>query len=192
MGFQPSNMGHRVLEVSGRSGPTAGVLPFRAVILDASATIANVGDLIQAPFKHPSTTHTDDEHVVGVITGPVTENTLGSDSLAPASAWAALAYIAQNRAVNVRTQGIVPILCDDSTDSTGINPGDYVKASVSTTTSISSQTVTMAGCAAKATKNSSANDFAADQHIIGRSWSKVAPAANASLYALVELQPMEF
>jgi len=95
----------------------------------------------------------------------------------------------QTNFVNVRTYGVVPILTDDTTNSTGINPGDYVATSTSTTTSISSQTVSMAGCIAKASRSS--NALAAGQHIVGISYTLVTPAATASRFALVRLLVQE-
>lgn len=189
MGFQPTVLGHRVLEETFKAGPSTGIIPFRVVMFDNVAT-PMYGTQWLAPIKHPSTSFTNGEKTAGVAVGPVLENTVGSDGLVPASAWAAIAAIGQNKAVDVRTQGVVPILCDDSTDGTNILAGDKVRISTSTTTSILSQTVSMKGCIAKAALTN--NVPSANQHVVGLSYQKIAPAADSSIYCLVRLEPAEY
>lgn len=192
MGFQPALLGHRILEETFRSGGTYGVLPFRVVILDRTATLTNYGSSYLPPVKHPATTlvTTDklQETPIGVAVGPVSENATGSNGLAPASTWAALKYVAVGKSVNVRLSGVVPILCDETTYATPIIAGDHVRVSQSTTATILSQTVTMAGCVARGLRTSGYNAFTADQLIVGVSYTGVnAASATISRYALVKL-----
>lgn len=188
MGFAPASMGLRLLEDTFKVGPSTGLLPFRVVILDNVAT-PNYGTQWKAPIKYPNTTFANGERVIGVTTGPYALAATASDGLAPATAWAAFTPVAQNRSMNVRLHGVVPILCDDTTDGTNINAGTQVKASVSTTVTISSQTVTMAGTIAAVTL--STNAPASQSHVIGVSFTRVAPSADSSQYALVHLRPQE-
>lgn len=191
MGFAPTTIGNRVLEETFRSGPSTGILPWRVVILDNVATL-NAGTQVFAPVKHPSTTFANGEKALGVAVGPESMIVAAaSDGLAPATAWAAFTAIAQNRSVTVRLMGTVPILCDDTTDSTAINAGDYVRTSTSTNTTKSSQTVTMAGCVAKAAMTTN-NVVDANQHVVGLAFSRVAPSADSSIYVMTKLQPAEY
>lgn len=188
MGFAPANLGLRLLEDSFKVGPSTGVLPFRVVIQDNVAT-PNYGTQWKAQVKFPNTSFANGERPVGVVVGPWSLAQTASDGLAPATAWAAFNTIAQGRSVNVRTHGVVPILCDDSTDSTAINAGTAVRTSTSVTTTVSSQTVTMGGCVAAAALTN--NAYSANQHIVGLSYTRVAPAADSSQYALVRLHGAE-
>jgi len=191
MPFSPTNIGNRVLEETFKAGPSTGILPWRVVILDNVATVP-YGTGGYAPVKHPSTTFTNGEKTLGVAVGPEPQLvTAASDGLAPASAWAAFSAIAQNRSVNVRLMGTVPILCDNTTDSTQINAGDFVRISTSTTTSISSQTVTMAGTVAKAAMTTN-NVVDASQHVVGVAFSRVAPSADSAIFVMTKLQPAEY
>lgn len=195
MGFHPNNIGDDILSKTFKANPSAGILPFRVVMFDNVAT-PNYGQAGLAPIKHPATTFANGEKVLGVATGPSSlyeltpAGSLASDGAAPLTAWAALKPIAQYKAVNVRLQGVVPVLCDDSTDSTNILAGDYVCVSASTTTDISNQTVSMKGTIKKATLTNNAP--AANQHIVGLSFQRIAPSANASQFCMVKLQPADF
>lgn len=188
MSFNPVNLGNRIHESTFRSGPSTGILPYRFVILDNVATTA-AGNSALPPVKHPSTTFTSLETIIGVSVGPEVMAATASDGLKPATAWAAFTPTAQNKSVNVRISGTVPVLCDDSTDGTNILAGDYVRSSTSTNVSHSSQTTTMAGLAAKAAR--STNTFSASQHIGGVAWTRVAPSADKARYVLIKIQPQD-
>jgi hypothetical protein len=191
--YSPANMGHRILEESFTSGPSAGVLPFRMVAFDTASgdwTSSNVGTSVYAPVLNiPAASFTNGQDVLGVTTGPVVVATTGSDGNPPASPYANFTATVQGKPVNVRTQGVVPVLCDDTTNGTNINPGDYVAASASTTTTVTSQTVNMNGTGTKAARTN--NTFSANQHIIGMCYMKIAPATQDGRYAMVNIHRVE-
>jgi hypothetical protein len=177
MGIQPTLTGHRLLEETFRAGPSTGILPWRIVCLDPTvASTPNYGTQWLPPCKHPSTTFTAGESVAGVAVDPASENPVGT-----------LVAIVQNRAVNVRTQGTVPILTDDTTGATNILVGDYVRSSTSTTTTTAVPNSTCIGCAAKAART--ANVINTAQHIIGLAYTRV--NVN-SRYVLVGLEKGEY
>lgn len=184
MGYSPTNLGIRLLEWTFQVGPSAGVLPWRIVCVDATVTVGyGVGG--QAKIKHPATTHADGEKAIGVV---VTPNALITTT--PANAWEAFRAIAQNEFATVRLEGVVPILADDSTDGTNINAGDYVKASNSTN-SLGTSGILLAGCAAKAALASGANNPDADQHIIGIAFNQVAPSSDSGRFVMTKISPVE-
>lgn len=169
MGAQPTLRGDLILQKSFKVGPAAGLLPFRAVTLDASATLTPAGDDWLPPVKYPTpTAFTDLETIVGVITDPVSETTLGT-----------LDTIAQNKVVNVRVVGVVPLMMDDTMDTAPVLINDYVKASVSG--------ANYGGQGAKATRTNNVID--ADAHVIGVAWTGV---ATNNRFGLVRIQPADF
>ena len=129
-----------------------GMVPFRIVTLDNSWT-APVGDDNGPRVKYPNRTHADGEFAFGVVMGPTSG--LGRTRYSYETAYYP---ILAGREVQVRTMGVAPVRLDSSVSGTPVRPGDKVKAS---------NTANYDGCGARAALASSANNLAADQHVIG-------------------------
>ena len=127
MALFPVNIGERVLEISQYVSPSAGLLPYRMVVIDSTVTPANYGTTNYGPVKYPTTAFVNGEAGCGVITGPASQDyTTGNEFTQTAR------VIAQNVPVNVRSLGIVPVISDTTTTATPINIGGYVASSTTT------------------------------------------------------------
>lgn len=167
MGIQPTFLGNVVLAESFRCGPSAGLLPFRAVCLDNTVTPTNYGTNWLPPVKNPNRTFAALEAIIGVITDPVAETVSGT-----------IDTIAQNRFVTVRMFGTVPVISDSSVVATPIRIGDYVA---------SSSVASMDGRAARATRTGNVIDTA--QHVMGVA---LTPSSASGTYTLIKIQPADY
>jgi hypothetical protein len=187
----PTTSGNRVLEETFRVGPSTGILPFRVVMLETDTL--GVGNAAVADVKHPSASAVSDasEWPLGVAVDPAKpKNWVNDASYSPTSLWDAFVATAQYRQVTVRLMGTVPIMCDDTTESAPIVAGKPVSCSESSTTTISSTTVTMAGTVKVASYTS--NGIAATERPVGIALHAVAPATEMGRYVLTLLRPWSF
>ena len=160
----------------GGSGTVTGMIPYRMVIADTSATLTNVGQQSMTPVAYPTDgSFTAGQKVIGVSMDPV--NPILTYPGAPGSTLLQDQPIPQGKGINVRHLGIAPLWTDNSTASTPIVQGDFV---------VASSVAGYGGCGAKGSL--STNALASSQHCIGRAVS--AASANYQI-VLVLIIPQE-